>query len=317
MGFDNLSLYPDIFLGVAIERARDDEIDDALEVALAQHEFISVSQLSFEQSLRMQRRGLFSVAAKYSSISLDSWHIHFDGASEESLAVVRPTELRLVNTAAAHSFNQGDYATTIDLIQQARRLAALMPPTPLLASTEWNTALMERWRGDYSKALQHAQSALDIYRATDASPINIARLRLFIAQVANDCSTDAATHGATQLVDRNLRLARRHLNAAQPPSESRLSPAVEGIFRLTYSTFSRLSGKNEDRVGLLESIARLAQDLHDPVLEGQTFTALGEEFSFQGREGEAQLCYQFAFETLETSQAPSLGVWPLRHLRQN
>src|SRR5690348_12096268 len=165
MGFDNLSLYPDIFLGPAIDLARDDEIDDALEVALAQYEFISVSRLSFEQSLRLQRREQYSLAAEYSGFSLDTWRIHFDGASEESLAVARPTELRILNTAAVHNFNKGDYNATIDLIQQARRLAALMPPTPLLASTEWNTALMERWRGDYSKALQHAQTALQIYHA--------------------------------------------------------------------------------------------------------------------------------------------------------
>lgn len=317
MGFDNLSLYPDIFLGPAIDLARDDEIDDALEVALAQYEFISVSRLSFEQSLRLQRREQYSLAAEYSSISLDTWRIHFDGASEESLAVARPTELRILNTAAVHNFNKGDYNATIDLIQQARRLAALMPPTPLLASTEWNTALMERWRGDYSKALQHAQTALQIYHATNASPLNIARLQLFIAQIANDCSGDAAARGATQLVDHNLRLAKRHLNAARPPANSRHSPAIEGSFRLIYSAYSRLSGKNEDRVGMLESIAHLAQALHDPLLKGQTFTALGDEFSFQRRTGEAQMCYEIAFETLDSSQAPSFSVWPLRHLRQN
>ena len=120
-----------------------------------------------------------------------------------------------------------------------------MPPTALLASTEWNTALMERWRGDYSKALQHAQSALQeySYHATNASPLNIARLQLFIAQIANDCSSDAAARGATELVHHNLRLAKRHLNAAQPPASARHSPAVEGAFRLIYSTYSRLSGK--------------------------------------------------------------------------
>ena len=106
MGFDNLSLYPDIFLGPAIDLARDDEIDDALEVALAQREFISVSRLSFEQSLRLQRREQYSVAAEYSSTSLDTWRIHFDGASEETLAAARPTELRIVNTAAVHYFKR-------------------------------------------------------------------------------------------------------------------------------------------------------------------------------------------------------------------
>ena len=123
MGFDNFSLYPDIFLGPAIDLARDDEIDDALEIALAQHDYISVSRLSFEQSLRFHHREQYLVAVEYSNISLVAWRIHFDNASEETLAVARPTELRIINTAAVQNFNQGDYDTTIDLIQQARRLA--------------------------------------------------------------------------------------------------------------------------------------------------------------------------------------------------
>jgi hypothetical protein len=299
------------------DKAGDDAIDDALENALARNDYITISRLAFEQSLRFHRNEQYLAAVEYSDVALVAWRAHFDKAPNDVLAVARPTELRMLNAAAAQNFNQGRFAVTVDLIQQARRLATFLPGVSFIASTEWNTALMERWRGDSSKALQHAMRAGEIHRANDASPLNLARVQLFIAQVANDCAADAANQGAPQLVDRYLRVARRHLLGATPPSDSRHTPAVEGNRRLIYSTYSRLMGKNEDRLGMLQSIIPLAHALNDPILEGQVYTALGDEHAFQRRAGEARTCYLIAFEMLLSSHAPSLAVWPLRPIKHD
>jgi hypothetical protein len=191
-----------------------------------------------------------------------------------------------------------------------------MPPTVLTASLEWNTALMERWRRDFPKALQHALHVIKIYRENDASPLEIARAHLFVAQIADDCAASSATQGATQLVDRYLQVARTHLNSALPPANYPHSSAVEGNYRLIYSAYSRLMGRNEDRLGMLESIIPVAHALNDRILEGQIYTALADEFSFLGSAEQARICYTFASETLLSSESPSLALWPLRPLKQ-
>jgi tetratricopeptide (TPR) repeat protein len=298
------------------DASRGDAIDDALEIAFAQSDFMTISRLAFEQSLRFHRNEQYFAAVEYSDVALVAWRAHFDKAPSDVLAVARPTELRILNAAATQNFNQGRFGVTADLIQQARRLTPFLPGISFIASTEWNTALMERWRGDYSTALQHALRAGEIHRANSASPLNLARVRLFIAQIANDCAAEAAKQGATQLVDRYLRVARGHLLGATPPPGSRHAPAVEGNLRLIYAAFSRLTGKNEDRLGMLHTIIPLAHALRDPILEGQVYTALGDEYTFQRRTAEARTCYLIAFEILLSSHAPSLAVWPLRPLKQ-
>jgi hypothetical protein len=299
-----------------VDQARDDALDDALEEALAQNDFISVSRIAFEQSIHFHRLEQYFVALEYSDIALAAWRAYFDGASDEARTRARSTELRMVNVAATQNFNQGDYLATIDLIQRARRLAALLPPTLLTASTEWTTALLERWRRNFPTALQHGLRVWSLYHTHHASPLNVARIHLFIAQLADDCAASAAARGETQLVDRYLQLAHKHLHMSHPPADSRHTPAAEGNYRLIYATHSRLTGRNEDRVRMLESIVPLALAVHDPILEGQVYYALGDEYSFHGWSERARNLYQRAYERLLASQSPSFAVWPLRPLKQ-
>jgi len=305
------------FDDAANDAANDDRIDDELENALIQNDYISMAQLAFEQARRFHQREQYLAAVEYSDVALVAWRAHFDRSSEQVLAVARSTELRMINAAAVQNLNQGYFDTTVDLIHQARRLLMFMPPTSLTAATEWNTAAMELLRCDYPRALQHALRALEIYRASGESSLNIPRLQLFIAQVAHSGAAAALAPGADLLADRYLRVARNHLYAAQPTPDSRHTPAVEGSLRLVYSAYSRLTGKNEDRLGMLQSILPLAYGLRDSILEGQVYTALGDELSFQNREEEALTCYRSAFDILVSSHAPALAIWPWRALKQD
>ncbi len=301
----------------ANDAANDDRIDDELENALMQNDYISLAHLAFEQARRFHQREQYLAAVEYSDVALVAWRAHFDHASEQSHAVARSTELRMINAAAVQNLNQGYFDTTVDLIHQARRLLMFMPPSSLTAATEWNTAAMELLRCDYPRALQHALRAFEIYRASGESSLNIPRLQLFIAQIAHSGAATARSQGANMLVERYLRVARKHLYAAQPTADSRYSLAVEGNLRLVYSAYSRLTGKNEDRLGMLQSIIPLAYSLRDPILEGQIYTALGDELSFQDRQEEALTCYRSAFDILVSSHAPALAVWPWRALKQD
>jgi tetratricopeptide (TPR) repeat protein len=297
--------------------ANDNRIDDALENALIQNDYISISQLAFQQARRFHQREQYLAAVEYSDVALVAWRAHFDNASDEALALARPTELRMLNAAAAQNLNQGQFATAVDLIQQARRLLLFMPPTALAAATEWNTSTMELFRGDYSRALQHALRALEIYHASGESSLNIPRLQLFIAQIAHSGAAAATAQGASQLVDRYLRVARQHLYAARPTDDSRHSLAVDGNLRLVYSAYSRLTAKNEDRLSMVQSIIPLAHALQDTILEGQIFTSLGDEMANQGREEEALTCYRIAVNTLVSSHAPALAILPWRVLKKD
>lgn len=298
------------------QAASDAAFDEALEAALARDDFVTLSRVAFERSLYFHRLERYSIATESSDLALAAWGVYFDGRHDDAFLLARSTELRMVNAAATQHFNQSHFNTTIDLIQRARRLTAVMPSTVLSASTEWNTALMERWRRDFPKALQHALRVIEIYGKHGDSPLNIARAHLFVAQIAQDCAATSSARGEVQRVDQYLQLARKHLEKAHPPADSRHTSAVEGNYRLIYAAYSRLSGRNEYRVGMLESIVTLAQSVNDSILEGQVYTSLGDELSSQGRTGEAQTHYQRAYEILASSQAPSIAVWPLRQLNE-
>jgi tetratricopeptide (TPR) repeat protein len=185
----------------------------------------------------------------------------------------------------------------------------------LVASTEWNTALMERWRRDFPKALEHAQLAWRIY-LKQSDPMSVARLSQFIAEVALDCAIQAKALRAEHKAIEYLELAHDHLEYARPPSGEYNTNLIDAKFSMVYSTYSRLAGINENRFDLLESIAQFAHRTGDPLFEGQVHHALADELSFLGREDDALACYGKAFNLLLSSPAPAYAVWPLRALKQ-
>ena len=286
-----------------------------LEAALEQGDLLTSSLLAFEISVMHHRIDSFYIAKTYSDLALESWRAFFFERPTRNHPSVQLTELRMLNASALQQFNRGHFDITAERIQEARRLALFMPDTSLLASTEWNTALMERWRRDFPKALEHAQLAWRIY-LKQSDPMSVARLSQFIAEVALDCAIQAKALRAERKATEYLELARDHLEYARPPSGEYNTNLIDAKFSMVYSTYSRLAGINENRFDLLESIAQFAHRTGDPLFEGQVHHALADELSFLGRDDDALADYGKAFKLLLSSPAPAYAVWPLRALKQ-
>jgi tetratricopeptide (TPR) repeat protein len=222
----------------------------------------------------------------------------------------------MLNASATQHFNRGHFRIAAERIQEARRLATFVPGASLIASTEWNTALMERWRCDYPKALKHARRAWRIYLA-QSDAMSVARLSQFVAEVSLDCAAQARNRGDEQSAIAYLELAHDYLEYARPPFAERYAGVVDAKFSMVYANYSRLAGLNEDRVGLLEHVAHQARNLGGFILEGQTYNSLGDEYASQGRMEEALTCYRRSFHLLLVSDSPSTAVWPLRALKQD
>jgi tetratricopeptide (TPR) repeat protein len=288
---------------------------DEFEAALELGDLLTASLLAFEISVMHHRIDNFYIAKTYSDLALEIWRAFFYERPTRNHPSVRFTELRMLNAAALQQFNRGHFDVAAERIQEARRLALFMPDSPLLASTEWNTALMERWRRDFPKALAHAQRAWRIY-LEQSDPMSVARLSQFIAEVALDCAIQARALGAERKATEYLELAHDHLEYARPPSGEYNTNLIDAKFSMVYATYSRLAGINENRFDLLESIAKFAQRTGDPLFEGQVHHALADELSFLGRGDDALASYGKAFKLLLSSPAPAYAVWPLRALKQ-
>jgi tetratricopeptide (TPR) repeat protein len=293
----------------------DVRLNNELEIALEQGDLLTTSLLAFELSVLYHRIDDFYVAKSYSDLALETWRAFYFERPTRYHPSVLFTELRMLNASALQHFSRGHFDIAAERIQEARRVALFMPDTALLASTEWNTALMERWRRDFPKALEHAQLAWSIYQK-QSDPMSVARLGQFIAEVALDCAAQAMANRAESEAAEYLELAHDHLEYARPPSGEYNTNLIDAKFSMVYSTYSRLAGINENRFDLLESIAQFAHRTGDPLFEGQVHHALAEELSFLGRPEAALNRYREAFHVLLTSGAPAYAVWPLRAIKQ-
>jgi hypothetical protein len=302
-------------IALAGDPLADARLIDELEVALEQGDLLTTSLLAFEISVMHHRIDDFYIAKTYSDLALETWRAFFYERRTRDHHSVQFTELRMLNASALQHFNRGHFAIAAERIQEARRLALFMPDSSLIASTEWNTALMERWRRDFPKALEHAQLAWRIY-LQQSDPMSVARLSQFIAEVALDCAMQAKTLQAEGKAAEYLKLAHDHLEYARPPSGEYNTNLIDAKFRVVYSTYSRLAGINEERFDLLESVAQFAHRTGDTLFEGQVYNALADELSYLGMEGDALACYGIAFRLLLSSPAPAYAVWPLRALKQ-
>src|SRR5262249_4317311 len=149
---------------VAGDPMADALLNHAFEESLDQSDLLTSSRLAFEISVRYHRVEQYRFATTYSDFALEAWRAFFENRPSGDLRAVRLTELRMLNASTTQHFNHGHFLIAAERIQRARRLAPLLPGVSLIASTEWNTAIMEHARGDFPKALEHVLRAWSIYR---------------------------------------------------------------------------------------------------------------------------------------------------------
>jgi tetratricopeptide (TPR) repeat protein len=223
------------------------------------------------------------------------------------------TELRIRGLCAIQALRLGAYERALDHLLAADSLVPLVPPSLVTAHIAWTRALLEQWRNAPRVAVGYALSALTFYRE-HGSRIEEARLRQQAANIVLDCTSAALAQGKQAMAEADLDIARMLLDFEGPRPTGLYAGAIDDVYRLVYARYSRLSGRNENRVPLIESVGAHARRGLDQTLSGQVYTALGDEFAAQGRWGEALACYRRAIDLLTKSNTPALAAWPLRHL---
>jgi hypothetical protein len=154
--------------------------------------------------------------------------------------------------------------------------------------------------------------ALELYAPLN-SPLNVARLRIVIADIALDIAQSFLPSSA-DVPSNFIDLAATHLAQAMKANTMRIDPTGRALADLTYVRLSRLAGTNEDRLALLEAGARRASMLGDLPLLGQVQTSLGDELRHLGNMQAAIDLFGQAVDTLLQSDAPTYAIWPKRAL---
>lgn len=296
--------------------------DVALENAYYLRRFDMVARLAYGQSAGLQRQMRFDKALSYTLIARDAWGEHKSTSSTR--APVSPadllTELKILNLAAVQLYQQGHYTEAEDCVSGA---GSLIPSEPqpdavrlVVASLDWTKSLLERSRNEPAVALSHARNALSTYITLDA-PAELRRLRLHAASVALDGAEAARTPNQNPLMRDYLSHAREYLQAAVPSVASIYSEAVDDVFRLVYTRYTRLVHYSEDRIGLAHLVLDRAERARDPIGMGRAYQALAEELASQlDRSEEALNYYRSAVTCFLKSSNPSLAAQPRRVLRR-
>lgn len=189
-----------------------------------------------------------------------------------------------------------------------------MPKSALRAAgLEWTVALVHRWQGDAAGGLTHALNAFRVYDETDQTGA-LARLRIVIADILLDLSTGMDEGRLNETRNSMLSSVGGHVLHALIHTRTMNDRAGEGMAKLAYTRYNRAVHGNEDRLGVIASVERMAEEIGGINLLGQVHTARGDEFSALGEAGSARQCYTQALDVFAKSDARALAIWPRRAL---
>lgn len=290
-------------------------VDEALAAAIDRDMYALAAYLAIEQAMALQWRYEFRLALARSEIALDAWRAHLN-TQEVPDSVLKGDvlrELQITGLCATQHFRLGNYEECLSCLLAADRLVMSVPPCLETAQIAWTRSLLEQWRNQLELSLEYAQQALQVY--TDLGLlVENARLRVHAASVALDCAIASFYSAKETKAHEHIETARRLLDFEGLSQSLPFSEAAELWYRLAYAKYSRLSGRNEDRAGLVESIGRRAAGVY-PATLGEVYATLGDEFASQpGRDQEARTCYRRAIDILDKSHTPAFAAQPRRRL---
>ncbi len=282
--------------------------DLAIEAAIEREDWYPIADLAMHQVYSHHELQCFESARDYAELTLDACHM-----TELRTSAIRKLELDALDMSALEHFYLGEFGQAASHIASAAELARLDPFHPrVLARIEWTAALIDRWRGDAFAALHHALNSLEIFSPLD-SPLNVARLRIVIADIALDIAASfTPQYGDTHT--EFIELAAANLAKSMKSGTMQEDVAGRALADIAYIRLSRLVNANEDRLALLEHIGAVAQRLGDLPLLGQVETSVGDELAYQGYMGAACKQYDHAVKLLKQSDARVLAIWPQRSL---
>lgn len=220
--------------------------------------------------------------------------------------------LTIRSLLAGFHFFRGHYA----LAQQLVRQASLLLPSPLAHSLDgatlaWTQALLDRWRGEPARAIQHALYAADRYTRL-GSPASAARIQTVVADIRLDLA-ERLPPGSER--ERTFDQTWPHVRLALKLASEAGDRAGYGPAELVRLRYLRLRGTDRGRAPAIEQVVRLGEQLGDEALVAQGLTSLGDELLAGERTDAALACYREVLDLLEQSDVPAMGRWARRALR--
>jgi len=202
--------------------------------------------------------------------------------------------------------------TTRSLAARIPELTATRKGKLVSATLDLGDAHLYRWSGQSTLARAAASNAAEIYAELEAA-ISAGRVRTLLC----DCTLDQIERlplGTTR--DDLIRQTRDDLQLAQNFARESNDYTGTRMIELRQARYSRLTGRNEDRVAAIEGVANAAQSLGDESVLSEAFTYLGDELAARGEIQSALNRYRQAIAVLDGSEALAWETWPRRALHQ-
>lgn len=228
---------------------------------------------------------------------------------DASSAPARSIRVKGLRRSGMNHLLLGHVDLAVVQLQSAQRLVDDSVSPRLRANVHWDSSMLDRWRHDPLQGLAHALRAWEYY-VSNGPVSERRRLRVQIAELAMDLAVSSVSQGAFTSFDAYLHLAEHHLVKARSRFPSWFVPDVDVILPLAYARFSRLTNRNEDRIGFIDGVLRRSARLYDSHIQGQAVAAFGDELAWLGRLDDAKNSYRSAIDILSPSLAPGLALLP-------
>lgn len=231
-----------------------------------------------------------------------------------SLAV----DMRLTLASCHYVVEEYEDATT-SLDTADTDATALSASEQRLAAIAWMRALVARWRGDPTSALQQAHQAAATF-STSTSPagrLSWGRLQTVLADIALDIA-ETLPQAPSRVPESFLHLGGRCAQDAISYTHTNGDKVGKAMAGLAQARFQRLAGRPVNTVPSIERTLRTATQCGDVALLAQGYTTLGFELlSGVGRSNapDAGLnCFRKALEIVHMGDVPAMAAWARRAL---
>lgn len=288
-------------------------LDEGIEQSERFMDYGALAQLAYLYATAQRELDHPVVAARYCEVALEAWRLYLAGKSaDQQDAIFELDALILLNQLY---FFSGKYVQAESVFRVARRLAerSQIPPVRR-GNLAWIEANFYRWRSEPGKALESAMAALTVLDE-HGTLMERSRLRMVIADIAMDLAeryNSPAHDGANQHF---LGLAETFVTASLDGLSVVGNPFALALTRLACARLYRLARRNVDRHKLIDGVGSFAIEAGDRTVQGQVWSARGDEYLDEGEYGQAVNAYLEAITLLKDADMQGHSVWAMRALR--
>lgn len=293
-------------------------LDEAADWAICSDNMYAVAQIGHALGENHYYTLQCASAIEYYTLALDALDVIPCAASARLNSGLQDLRITAMLRLASQYFLLADF-------DEARRvMAAVRTLLPTIADAEslslrraevaWTSALLNRWRGDFTAGMKDISEALDVIR-NYGSPLNRARAHIVMSDIILDVVDRPGFAMTGSALTRFAHLAEPYtIQALQQTSELR---DTSGEFMAGLAHIRLLRATNNqafDRGAILECMVQQAEQAGQRSLLGQVYTALGDEFLSQDDLDRAGNCYRNALDALAETDIPAYTIFPRRAL---